>query len=66
MKTRCGRWTTALLAAADPELSAQHRIALIADATMTGSEHHMSPAEPEIDRRVSTAVHAFLHGYLPR
>lgn len=55
-----------LLHIADPEVSAQHFMALITDTTVSRAEFSATALEAEIDQVARTGVHTFLYGYLPR
>jgi AcrR family transcriptional regulator len=55
-----------LLHVGNPEIAAQHFMALITDTTISRAEFSATALESEIDEIARTGVHAFLYGYLPR
>lgn len=55
-----------LLRADDPEVTAQHFMALITDTTTSRAEFSATALESEIDEIARTGVHTFLYGFLPR
>jgi AcrR family transcriptional regulator len=50
----------------DPDVSAQHFLALISDTTISRAEYGATGPEREIHEVARAGVHAFLYGYLPR
>jgi AcrR family transcriptional regulator len=55
-----------LLHVEDPDMSAQHFMALITDTTISRAEYSATALESEIDEIARAGVHGFLYGYLPR
>jgi AcrR family transcriptional regulator len=55
-----------LLSVGDPEVAAQHFMALVTDTTISRAEYSATALESEIDEVARTGVHTFLYGYLPR